>query len=616
MKSLMLLWKKVAKESATWCCTSATLDCRTVELRVKHEGLSFLTITLPVFAKDFERGLELGQVDRRLFTGFRWKGGLPRFLGGFLDLVFDRGSGVLLDEPSIDAIIAIRQLTLMYNKIALPCSDARERKAMADYVKCELEVRRSDSKLDRDLLTDFARISSILFAGTLSKVDLAVYQGDLVPRHGPGATADTLRGNGKFKQTTWTERLEEILPSGEFLLPNWRFYDQLQTLDFHDPGSEKPVKVISVPKTLKTPRIIAIEPTAMQYAQQALLAEILFALHQDDFLDGVLGFEDQLPNQQMARFGSLSGCLATLDLSEASDRVSNVLVTSMFRNHPFAGKAVDACRSRTARVPGHGVIPLAKFASMGSALTFPIEAMVFLTIISIGIERELNTRFDRRTLVKELRGRVRVYGDDIIVPVEFVRSVISSLEAFGLKVNERKSFWNGKFRESCGKEFYDGSDVSLARFRHEFPTSRRHVQGVIGLVSFRNQMYHLGYWDTCQWLDRKIGKILKYFPVVLPSSPVLGRHSFLGFETQKIDKELHSPLVKGWVVSATSPADKLDGVGALLKFLLRGARQDRFVRFLGWRQNNPELMPSIDGHLERAGRPQTVNIKLRWATST
>ncbi len=612
MKSLMLLWKRVAEESATWCCTSATLDFKTVELRVKYEGLSFLTITLPGFAKDFERGLELGQVDRRLFTGFQRKGELPRFLGGFLDLVFDRSSGVLLDNPSIDAIRAIRQLTLIFSKISLPCSDARERKAMRGYVECEQDVRRMDSLRSTNILSDFGRISSLLFAECLSQVDLAVYQGETVPRHGPGATADALRGNGKYRQSTWTARLEEILPSGEFLLPNWRFYDQLEAVDILDPGSEKPVRVISVPKTLKTPRIIGIEPTAMQYAQQALLPEFLAAISRDRLLDGCLGFDDQTPNQVFAQRGSLYGELATLDLSEASDRVSNQLVKTMMRHHPHIAAAVDASRSRTADVRGFGVIPLAKFASMGSALTFPIEAMVFLTIISLGIERELNTRFDRKSLVRALSGRVRVYGDDIIVPVEFVRSVILALEEFGLKVNVHKSFWNGKFRESCGKEYYAGSDVSITRFRTEFPSSRRHVSEVISTVSFRNQMYFSGYWETCRWLDEKIGKVLKYFPVVLPTSPVLGRHSFLGYECQRTDKNLHSPLVKGWVVSAVSPSDKLDDTGALLKFFLKGARQDRFSHDL----SEIYLSPSEEGHLERAGRPHAVNIKLRLAPAT
>jgi len=580
------------------------MDINTVHARLRHEGISFLTITLPSFGKDFERGLDQGRVDRRLFQGFAWKAGLPRFLGGFLGLVFDRNSGLLLNEPDIDAIIAVRQLTLMFGKILLPCTKVRERKAMLNYIECEQEVRKYDTLRTLDDVEDFRRVSSLLFASAFSYVDRKVYVGDVMPKHGPGATADRLRGNGKYRQTTWPSRLEKVFPSGEFLLPSWSYYDHLESIELLEPGSEVPVKVTPVPKTLKTPRIIAMEPTAMQYAQQGLLQCFLEGIqqsrpfHKKGLLSWFLGFDDQTPNQRMARQGSLFGDLATLDLSDASDRVSNRLVLELFRNHPHLRSAVEACRSTKADVPGHGVMPLAKFASMGSALTFPIEAMVFLTLVFIGIERELNSQLSYND-IKSFVGRVRIYGDDIIIPVEYVQSVVSVLSSFGAKVNERKSFWDGKFRESCGKEYFNGEDVSIVRVRDLFPARRQQASRVISLVSLRNQLYWAGYWQTVKWLDGRIRRVLRYFPTVLPTSRVLGRQSVLGYETEKIDDKLHTPLVRGYVVSARIPRDPLGDAGALLKFFLKRGGQ-----------------PSVDErHLERAGRPSVVDIKLRYASA-
>jgi len=597
MKSLMLLWQTLAYEMASRCCTSATRDFKTVTGRCKHEGLSFLTITLPAFGKDFEKSLDLGRVDRSLFTAFGWRAGLPLFLGGFLDRVFDRKSGVLLDNPDVDAIHAIRQLTLMFGKMYLPCSDARVRTAISGFIQCEHDVKVSDRSLEPHNVEDFKRISGLLFGKALKEVDRKVLFNELKPKHGPGATADKLTGNGKYKQTTWPARLEKIFPSRDYLLPNDRYFDRLDEVDIIEPGSETPVKVISVPKTLKTPRIIAVEPVAMQYVQQALLDVILKALKRDDILNRFLGFDDQVPNQDMARKGSLNGDLATLDLSEASDRVSNQHVRALLEPTPILHMAVDACRSRKADVPGHGVIRLAKFASMGSALTFPMEAMVFLTMVFIGIERELNTTLDRRTL-KRFVDQVRIYGDDIIVPVDYVHSVVSVLTDFGLIVNTGKSFWTGKFRESCGREYYEGNDVSIVKVRHMFPTRRQDATEVISMISLRNQLYMSGCWQTCRWLDERITQIIKHYPVVLPSSPVQGRYSFLGYETQYEHPTLHSPLVRGYVVHSVPPSDKLDDMGALLKYLLKRGR-----------------MPSADSrHLERAGRPQSVNIKLRKAS--
>lgn len=606
MKSLMLLWQQVADETANWCCTCATMDFKKVQERCKHEGLSFLTITLPNFGKDFEKSLDQKKVDRSLFQGFTWRAGLPLFLGGFLDHVFDRNDGRLLENPSIDAIFAIRQLTLMFSKISLPCSDARERKAMLSYLKCEEDVRAADRELSSQDRLDFSRVSAMLYSRAFSGADRDVYYlEDVVPKHGPGATADGLRGNAKFTQNTWTARLEEILPSGEFLLPNWSFYDHLESVDILEPGAEIPVRVISVPKTLKTPRIIGIEPTAMQYAQQSLLPVILRHLRKDKYLNKMLGFQDQQPNQLMAQRGSLYGDLATLDLSEASDRVSNEQVRALLVNFPHLHKAVDASRSRKARVPGHGVVRLAKFASMGSALCFPFEAMVFLTIVFIGIERELNRPL-RGSDIRRLSSMVRIYGDDIIIPVDFVRSVNEVLLAFGSKVNFGKSFWNGKFRESCGKEYFNGHDVSIVKVRQVFPTSPRSATEFISLVSLRNQFYWTGLWQTTRWLDDRIRKMTRHFPTVLPTAPVLGRHSVLGYETHLNDKHLHKPMVKGYVVSSVSPRDPLDGSGALLKCLLEMRSRER-ISSLG------NLPVADEDHLERTGRPHAVDTKLGYA---
>ena len=614
----VLLWKMIASDSAIRCRTSTTLDWKTVETRVKHEGFSFLTITLADFGKDFERCLDLGHVADDAFSGFRRRGGLPLFLGGFLRLVFHGDSGVLLDEPNADAIQEIRQLTLMYSKIELPCSDARMARAFSGYIESEKDVKLCMSEIFQRDLDDFARVAETLFGKMWEALDREIESNPPIPKHGPGATADKLRGNAKYRQKTWPRRLEKEFPMELHLLPAPDKVEELAGIDILEPGSEIPVRVISVPKTLKTPRIIGVEPTAMQYAQQALLPVILEGIR-DFHLGSFLGSDDQTPNQRMALRGSLRGELATLDLSEASDRVSNQLVLLLMAKSGSMRRAVQACRSRKADVLGHGVQHLAKFASMGSALTFPMEEMVFLTIIFLGIERALNTQVDA-SLIHSMRRRVRVYGDDIIIPVEFVPSVIDSLELFGAKVNRRKSFWNGKFRESCGKEYYDGSDVSIVRIRQVLPTNREHVGGVIATVALRNLLYQAGYWTTCQWLDEKIRAILKYFPVVDSSSPLLGRESVLPgarkFQDRRYSQTLHRPEVKGWQVTSLLPRDSLEGMGALLKcFLMSRGLEDayddpRFADRLShlWDSNVSE------DHLRRAGRPRSVDIRLGWNT--
>jgi hypothetical protein len=596
MNSLIALWKMLAEELASMCCTSAIRDIKTVSDRSNHEGLSFLTITLPTFAKGLERSLDEGAIARDMFTSFSFHAGLPRFLGGFLERVFDRSPGRLLDDVALEAIFAIRQLTLVFSKMQLPCSKSREAAAIRSFVQCEYDVKRTDMTLSEDQREVFVRISDLLFRNVCQDIDWKIFDLDLEGKHGPGKTADKLTGNGKFSLNVWPRRLESILPFGEMLLVNRSFTTRGNRVNIIEPEMETPVKVVTVPKTQKTPRVIAVEPTAMQFAQQSVSRLITRGIERHQLLSRMIGFRDQELNQVLAQKGSLDGTLATLDLSEASDRVSYQLVMSMVDRYPCLSAAIDASRSRFADVPDHGVIPLSKYASMGSALTFPIEAMVFLAVIFVGIEQELNKPLCLAD-VKRLSNEVRVYGDDIIIPVRFVRSVVESLETFGFKVNSSKSFWTGKFRESCGKEYYDGYDVSVVKFRHKYPTTRRHATEVIGLVAFRNLLYKRGLWRTCQWLDDRIRNLISHFPVVAETSVVVGRHSFLGYETQKMCPKLHSPLVRGLVVSAQSPSSQLDGHDALFK-CLSGDRREPFID---------------KQHLSRAGRPNSVDTRVRWA---
>nr|QDH88981.1 MAG: RNA-dependent RNA polymerase [Leviviridae sp.] len=597
MKSLTVLWNSVAADLATRCRTSAHHDIKTVAVRSDNEGLSFLTITLPNFAKDFEYCLEQGKVDDATFLSFRRSGSLPVFLSGFSRLVFDRGTGDLLDEPSVDAIRAIRQLTLMYGKLLVDCKASRVRRAYTEFVECEQEVEAMQGYRNYNR---FLPMCTLLFGSMFSRVDKCIYDGDLKPKHGPGATADSKYGNQKFHQLTWPMRLEPYFPYGEMVLPNWSHWEQIGEVDFLEPGRELPVKVVDVPKTMKTPRIIAIEPTAMQYSQQAILRLFQDGI-KNSFLDSFIGLDDQTPNQRMAKQGSRDGDLATLDLSEASDRVSHETVSVMLSRHRHLHDAVMACRSRKALLPSGELRTLAKFASMGSALCFPIEAMVFVAIIFLGIEQDLGRPLTRMD-VKSYAGRVRVFGDDIIVPVDHVRSVISSLEAFGLLVNSRKSFWNGKFRESCGKEYYDGQDVTLVRVRRVLPSSRRNVQEIVSTVSLRNQLFQVGYEKPVALLDRRMLKLLDHFPVVGETSPVLGRLTCdpVQLGTHVIN---NTPMVKGYVVRSPIPVNEIDDWPALRKCL--SSLEERKVDSMGFR-----FVPSSTDHLRRSGRPRVVDIKL------
>jgi hypothetical protein len=616
----------VLEDLGTWCGISTIRDLKTVTDRIEAEGMSFLTISLSRFGKDLEKGLDQGCIAPDSFSGFKRKGELPIFMGGFLELIFDRETGRLLPVPSVEAIRAVRQFSLMFAKILIPCTPARNEAAIEGYLRSEAAVRIADQWLEEAPYgaSAYRRIGRLLWADFLSDVDHQVYAGEILPKHGPGSTADRLGGNAKWDQTEWTERLEEVFPHWEYLIPSPRFLDRLERVRILTPAEERPVKVTLVPKTQLTPRIIAQEPTCMQYMQQGLLGAFERALERNDSARRLIGWRSQVPNQLLALEGSRNGTLATLDLSEASDRVSYEHVRILLENHPHLFRGVDASRSRKARVPGHGVKRLAKFASMGSALCFPIEAMVFTTLVFVGIEQVLNRQLTKDD-VRSFLGRVRVYGDDIIVPTDMVHSVISTLTDFGMVVNGNKSFWTGKFRESCGKEYYDGQDVSIVRVRRELPTSRRdEVEKFVSASSLRNQLYHVGLWKSAAYLDDLLGGLIPY-PTVSETSPMLGRHSYLGLgKVLRYDPDLHSPLVKGMRITGRSPASVLDDYGALLKCFTNSAIkekifpwQTRWSTLEGGKEGPPSVtfgdLPVADvEHLLRSGRAQSLHMKLGW----
>ncbi len=596
MKSLTELWKVVAEDFSAACDTPIARDLVTVLERVKEEGDSFLTITLPNFCADFERSLDRGRVGSDLFLGFKKRSGLPAFLRGFLIQIFDEDTLELRADASINSIRAVRQLTLIFKKIERECSPERIDAAYAGYRQCEEDLKKVEETYELLPVADARRISSILFGSVFNELTAMINTFALSPVHGPGSTADSVIGNQKFIQTSWPERLEEYFPYGEYVLPHWKYFSEYEP-EFTSPEAETPVKVITVPKTLKSPRIIAMEPVAMQYMQQALMDGLVRGIERSPLARHFTHFTNQSLNQEAARGGSIHGSTATLDLSEASDRVLNRFVIDLLAPWPDLVGAVQACRSTRAVLPDSDPVVLRKFASMGSALTFPIEAIVFTTLLFLGIEAHTGKRFTEPRHFDAYRGRVHVYGDDMIVPVGSVHDVIGSLEAFGLKVNRTKSFWNGSFRESCGGDFYSGESVKPIRLKKDLPVTRRDVEQIVSLNAFMNLAFERGMMRTGdsarRALENALGEALKKVPegsqaIGIQSPPYL-------CTVESLDPMLQRPVLRAPVVSHQDRKVGVDDVWALRK-----------VFTADWSD------PIFRRHLEHSGRPVTSRIRSRW----
>ncbi len=620
MNSLTDLLLSVLAEAGTQCGIDTTRDRKTILSRVEQEGESFLTITLPTIVKDLYQALAGEIVTPDLFRPFKRREGemLPVFLGGFFRVLFDPYSGELIDavRGTRQGALVIRnivQIAGLCGKLFEQANPKRTRDALARYIDNDARVGVNDTKIDEELAKlgvqkrELRVATHALYGEVLREVERKLKHDLLFPHHGPGAVADKLLGNKKWLQPSWPERLEEVFPFGKWTFSSWLNYlDEVDAGRVADPGAEIPVKVITVPKTQKTPRIIAVEPTYMQYMQQAVRGVLEVALSHDLMANAMVGYSSQEPNQLLARKGSLDGSLATLDLSDASDLVSNDLVSYLFHDWPAFSLALQSTRSQYAAVnlgDKTELVKLHKFASMGSALCFPIEAMVFSIITLVGIRRELGSHTSLADVVRLTAGSVRVYGDDIIVPSDYALSVVACLEASGLKVNRNKSFWSGNFRESCGKEYWYGHDVTYAKVRYRLPSLQKalsdDVEATVHTVALRNNLYWLSRFDTVNDLDALLEKRLNgVYPRVYPTSAALGRHDSTGYDIHRTDNNLQKPMVKAYVVNVKSPRSYLDGYGALMKCL---------VTMSGLPNPDPE-------HLLRAGRPSALRIKQRWTS--
>jgi hypothetical protein len=112
---------------------------------------------------------------------------------------------------------------------------------------------------------------------------------------------------------------------------------------------------------------------------------------------------------------------------------------------------------------------------MGNGYTFELESLIFWAIVQQVCKPNVNER----------DMSVRVYGDDLVVPSEHYDSIVGRLAEAGFRPNSKKSFSSGPFRESCGKQYYNGVDITPYYVR-------RPVKSFDRLFLVHNNVYRWG----------------------------------------------------------------------------------------------------------------------------
>jgi hypothetical protein len=523
--------------SITFTKRACRLDIQKIEKRIAREGVGFLTKTLPRLGKHFDKVLAgQGTLDAPAY-GFASERGskLPRFLGKLFQSVLTQ-DGEVLPSPCVDSIRHIRTILYLFYKWDVPYAPKQEQKVIDQFIQTERDIIEhdrlfstasggiyGDTVVDDPLLV-FAsnsnasryrsQVAPYRSLGYINPIDQQVLPipllrlvrkarhilsdvfssfdpYDIVPSHGPGAVSTRERLWAKYDWSHIPSRLTDVYPLDAYFYASLgHVCDEFRGMD-SIVDHETPARVILVPKDSRGPRLISCEPLYFQWIQQGLGRAIVRHVEQCDAHDvrHSVHFTDQSCNQCGALLGSVAGKYATLDLKEASDRVTDGLVRLLFPPHLY--RCMEACRSRSTLLPNGEELTLRKFAPMGSCLCFPVMALTIWSLL-----RAAATDADTRECIL-------VYGDDVIVKRHFAADAIETLESVGLLCNRDKCCTDGLFRESCGVDAYKGSNVTPLRFRKGMPSFRR--PGLYpSSIRFANALYDRGYFSAYEYFTKLI----------------------------------------------------------------------------------------------------------------
>lgn len=304
-------------------------------------------------------------------------------------------------------------------------------------------------------------------------------------------------------------------------------------------------KVKAVPKSYKTPRIIAEEDAYRQFHMQAIRRALEVCLTDNGF-DKMLDLHDQRPNRDLCQNGSVSGHYATIDLSSASDSISRALVWKIFPSNVFREMMKFLPTHCEVVNPQNGRVELRKlhmFCTSGSALTFATESIVFLAIAILA--KQMCKVWNRSRIYEP-----HIFGDDMVVDVQTFDTVCDLLNKLGFTVNDTKSFSaESGYRESCGVEYSFGLDtnskyfprstmkwgsnsipttvselVALEKRVFSFPTARRFLIAFIRSIEPRMTSHMVGTDCADMWESSPLF-VKGLAPAVLSKSRDIGKYS-------------------------------------------------------------------------------------------
>jgi len=188
---------------------------------------------------------------------------------------------------------------------------------------------------------------------------------------------------------------------------------------------------------------------------------------------------------------------------------------------------------------------------------------------------------------------IDIYGDDIIIPIEYTDVVVRYLEAYALKVNINKSFSKGNFRESCGADFYKGIPVKPV-YARTVPHDDSRTWGpdtVMSWTATADLFYMRGMWIVSQTIRDMVSRVVRR---TIPKTKKLGSgiafFSYLVTTDLRWNRDLQCWQQKRLHYHPLKREDSIDGdeLACLNKWGQSTARRRRSEDF----GNNPDSIGS------------------------
>lgn len=466
-------------------------DLQTIKSRIAGEGLYFIVSVLPSLSHELFNVLEGRPAS---FSGFKCRDGYPCFM-----------RGVMRDAISghTESIRLIYQISVAFKKLEGSYSKDSIVALWDEFVSCDASLVDIDwfSPERLPILERARHLCKQMFS------DFDVYGQDTVPRPGPGATQTPTKSWMRYEPHVRYANVDKLFPLEEWFYPHhFTSYGpsltQLETKHVLSIPTlpEAFSRYKGVPKTALKLRGICITENEIQYLQQAVRRALTKRIEQHPLYKRRIVLADQTVNGWLALISSKDRSKATLDLKSASDLNARELVSWIFQDNSELHNALMVLSDRFVKPPkevGDELIRIFKFAPMGSALCFPIMSLVLMFLIraTIQLSGKKYPHFDST--------QVFVYGDDIVVPSPYYQGVCESLESFGFKVNETKSFVRSHFRESCGVHAWKGVDITPVYFRK---TPSKSLNTVVSLIDTESQLYGKDYHHTAAILRWHVTK--------------------------------------------------------------------------------------------------------------